>query len=337
MPSFSTRRSFVLASVIVVSILVLMEAGLRVVGVGAPVRPRLILRLMDSDITLPFMRADPEVFWSPIPGYRGEFMGKPVRINALGLRGPGMADPRPAGRRRLASFGDSITFGYGVGDEETYPHALGDELAARGVEVINAGVTGFTSHQVLGFLKRVAPAVQPDVVSVCVGWNDSTRRPVDDREYERRLRMVSRLDGTLDRVYLFRAMKSAYLRVAALQGIDPAQGAQPTAFRVSPSQYRENLEAIAAECRRRGIKPVFVALPRRRVKGEPIFETPYAAVLAETGKSLGVPVLDTGDLGLATTLPGNEAYFIDTLHLSPEGNRLLARLLARQITGKGIL
>ena len=72
-----------------------MEAGLRVVGVGAPVRPRLILRLMDSDITLPFMRADPEVFWSPIPGYPGEFMGKPVRINALGLRGPEIADPRP--------------------------------------------------------------------------------------------------------------------------------------------------------------------------------------------------------------------------------------------------
>ena len=129
MPSFSTRRSVVLASVLVISILgILMETALRVVGVGAPVRPRLILRLMDSDITLPFMRADPEVFWSPIPGYRGEFMGKPVRINALGLRGPEIAEPRPAGRRRVASFGDSITFGYGVGDEETYPHALGEEL-----------------------------------------------------------------------------------------------------------------------------------------------------------------------------------------------------------------
>ena len=149
--------------------------------------------------------------------------------------------------------------------------------------------------------------------------------------------MVSRLDGTLDRVYLFRAMKSAYLRVAALQGIDPAPGVPRTASRVSPSQYRENLEGIAAECRRRGIKPVFIALPRRRMKGEPIFDTPYAAVLAEAGKSLGVPVLDTGDLGLATTLPGNDAYFIDTLHLSPEGNRLLARLLARQITANGLL
>jgi lysophospholipase L1-like esterase len=337
MQSFSTRRSFVLASVIVLSILVLMEAVLRVVGVAAPVRPRLILRLMDTDITLPFMRADPDVFWSPLPGYRGEFMGKAVRVSSLGLRGPEIARPRPADRRRLACFGDSITFGYGVSDEETYPHALGVELASRGVEVINAGVTGFTSHQVLAFLKRMAPLVQPDVTTFCVGWNDGNRRPVDDREYERRLRMVSRLDGTLDHIYLFRGMKAAYLRAAAVKGIDPAQGAPRDDYRVSLPQYRQNLEAIVSVCRQRGIQPVFVGLPRRRMTGEPPVQAPYAAVLVETGKALGVPVLDSGDLGLGTTLPDNQAYFIDTLHLNPEGNRLLARLLARQLVEKGLL
>ena len=292
---------------------------------------------MDSDITLPFMRADPDVFWSPVPGYSGEFMGKAVHISSLGMRGPEIAPSKPVGRRRLACFGDSITFGYGVGDEETYPHALGVELAGRGVETVNAGVTGFTSHQVRGFLRRVAPVVQPDVVTVCVGWNDGTRRPVDDREYERRLRMVSGVDGTLDHLYLFRGMKAAYLRVAALRGIDPAQGAQRKDYRVSIPQYRENLDAIVSECRQRRIQPVFVALPRRRMTGEPLVETPYAAVLIETGKALGVPVLDSGDLGLGTTLPSNEPYFIDTLHLSPEGNQLLARLLARQLMARGLL
>jgi lysophospholipase L1-like esterase len=205
------------------------------------------------------------------------------------------------------------------------------------VEAVNAGVTGFTSHQVLGFLKRMAPLIQPDVTTFCVGWNDGNRRPVDDREYERRLRMVSRVDGTLDHIYLFRGMKAAYLRLAAIKGIDPAQGAQRTGYRVSLPQYRENLEAIVRECRQRGIRPVFVALPRRRMPGEPVVDAPYAAALIETGKALDVPVLDTGDLGLATTLPSNEQYFIDTLHLSPAGNRLLGRLLARQLVERGLL
>jgi lysophospholipase L1-like esterase len=336
MHSFSTRRSLLFASLIVLSILLLAEGGLRVVGVGAPVQPRLILRLMDTDIRLPFMRADPDVFWSPVPGYAGEFMGKAVRIGALGLRGAEIVQPRPRHRRRLACFGDSITFGYGVGDDETYPYALGHLLDGRGVDVVNAGVTGFTSHQVLGFLRRVGPQVQPDVATFCVGWNDGNPRPVDDRDYARRLRMVGRLEGTLDNVYLFRGLKNAYLRAAALRGIDPARGARSASRRVSLSQYRENLEAIVGECRRQGVRPVFIALPRRRSTEEPVAPAPYADLLVATGQALGVPVLDSGELGLHAP-PGNDRYFIDTLHLNPQGHRLLAEVLARQLVEKGLL
>ena len=60
------------------------------------------------------------------PRLRGEFMGKAVRINALGLRGPEIARS-PADAAPAACFGDSITFGYGVGDEETYPHASAED------------------------------------------------------------------------------------------------------------------------------------------------------------------------------------------------------------------
>jgi lysophospholipase L1-like esterase len=323
--------------VIVLSLLGTAECVLRVVGISPPVEPRIILRLMDTDITLPFIRADEDVFWSPQPGYRGEFMGESVTINSLGLRGPEVAPAQRAGGRRIACFGDSITFGYGVGDEETYPHFLGAELAGQGVEVVNAGVTGFTSHQVVGFLRRVAPRVQPDVATFCIGWNDGNRRPVDDREYARRLRMVGSLEGTLDRLYLYRSMKTAYLRAAALRGIDTEQGAERKGYRVTLPQYRENLEAIVRECRQKGIRPVFVALPRRKKAGEPTPEAPYAAALEQAGRDLGVAVLDTGDLGLRTRLGSNEPLFIDALHLSPEGNRLMASLLARQLLEKDLL
>jgi lysophospholipase L1-like esterase len=336
-PTFSRRRSFAFASVIVLFLLGTAECALRVIGIRPPVEPRIILRLMDTDITLPFIRADEDVFWSPQPGYGGEFMGKRVTINTLGLRGPEIAPARPPGGRRVACFGDSITFGYGVGDDETYPHFLGAELAPYRVEVVNAGVTGFTSHQVVGFLRRLAPRLAPDVATFCIGWNDGNRRPVDDREYARRLRMVGSVEGTLDHLYLYRSMKTAYLRAAALKGLDTGQGAERKGYRVTLPQYRENLETIVRECRQRGIRPVFVALPRRKRTGEPGPDAPYAAALVQAGRDLGVAVLDAGDLGLGTRLDHPEGYFIDALHLSPEGNRLMAALLARQLLANDLL
>ncbi len=79
----------------------------------------------------------------PVPGFTGEAasMGYrvPVRINTLGLRGgePG------AGPRWLA-VGDSFTIAVQVPEEATFASRLG---RARGVEVLNAGVDGYSTVQ----------------------------------------------------------------------------------------------------------------------------------------------------------------------------------------------
>lgn len=56
-----------------------------------------------------------------------------VDTNSLGLRGP---EPAPGGTRVLA-VGDSVTFGWGVADDESWPARLSGEL---GVTVLNGGV-----------------------------------------------------------------------------------------------------------------------------------------------------------------------------------------------------
>jgi lysophospholipase L1-like esterase len=245
---FTTSRSLLFSAIIVCAVFLLAEGTLRVVGVGRPIRPRLLLRAMDVDIEFPFMQPDPVLFWAPRPGWSGAFLGHAVSINRLGLRG----DEPSAGRgrtRRLATFGDSITFGYGVGDADTYAHRAGQILRARGVEAVNAGVTGYTSHQVLGLLRRLSPALGIDVATFCIGWNDGTLRAVDDREFARRLAVSMAVEGWADRLHLYRLMKKAYLRAAL---------AEPTPRtrkpRVSLEDYRENMEAIVRECRARGIR-----------------------------------------------------------------------------------
>ena len=80
--------------------------GDRLVGALGIGNARLLVKHMDSDVSLPFMRPDPALFWSPTPGWRGEFQGKPVTIDALGLRGGEVAIPKPRGRTRVVCCGD---------------------------------------------------------------------------------------------------------------------------------------------------------------------------------------------------------------------------------------
>jgi lysophospholipase L1-like esterase len=328
----SRARSLAYSVVVVGVFFLLLEGGLRLAGLRAPARPRLIVRAIDVDIDLPFMRLDPDLFWSPRAGWRGEFQGWPVTINALGLRGPEVALPKPTGRRRVACFGDSITFGYGVADNESYPYLVGERLAAGGGEAVNAGVTGYTSYQVLGLARRLLPTIEADVATFCVGWNDAGTRPLDDREYARRLRAAMEVEGVLDHLALYRAAKALYLRTGL--GTRDAAARRP---RVSPVDYASNLRALVEECRRRGVRPVLVALPRRRRAGEPPFLSPYPDVQRQTARELGVPLIVVPELAARPDGPVNAGYFLDTLHLTAAGNRLLAQGIADQLAALGLI
>ena len=331
-PPLSRARSLAYSVVVVGLFFALLEGGLRLAHVRAPARPRLLVRAIDVDIDLPFMKLDPDLFWSPRAGWRGEFQGRPVTINALGLRGPDVVLPKPPGRRRVACFGDSITFGYGVGDTESYPYLVGQRLAAAGGEAVNAGVTGYTSYQVLGLAHRLLPVIDADVATFCVGWNDAGTRPLDDREYARRLHAAVEVDGVLDHLALYRAAKALYLRTGL--GTRDAAARQP---RVAPDDYASNLRALVAECRRQGVRPVLIALPRRRRAGEPPFLSPYPDVERQAARELGVPLIVVPELAARPEGPVNAEYFLDTLHLTPAGNRLLAQGIAEQLAALGLI
>ncbi len=77
---------------------------------------------------------------------------------------------------KIITFGDSLTAGYGLSANETYPAQLEARLKAEGyeVEVINAGVSGETTK---GNLERVdfIKKQNPDLVIVGIGGNDSLR------------------------------------------------------------------------------------------------------------------------------------------------------------------
>ncbi len=97
--------------------------------------------------------------WTPRPSFVGLLDGRRVSVNARGYRGR-QYGARRGGARRVLLLGDSITFGYGVGDEATFAA----RLEARGLEAPNLGVEGYGTGQQLLKLRHEGLALRPDVV-----------------------------------------------------------------------------------------------------------------------------------------------------------------------------
>lgn len=99
---------------------------------------------------------------------------------ALCLAGAAAAAPPPAPAEPpepvIVAFGDSLTAGYGLAEEESYPSLLQARLKRLGYpqRVVNAGVNGDTSA---GGLARVDWVLQQpvQVLIVCFGGNDGLR------------------------------------------------------------------------------------------------------------------------------------------------------------------
>ncbi|MEO8499955.1 MAG: GDSL-type esterase/lipase family protein [Vicinamibacteria bacterium] len=328
--SFSTRKT-VLYSVLLTTIgLGLIECLARLTQPGLRELPRFLVRSIDTDIELPFMEPDPEVFWKPTPGFSGAMWDGHVTIGADGLRENGAGRGRAP--KRILCFGDSITFGFGVSDDETYPAALSALLEPHGIEVRNAGVTGFTSYQAVRWLRRQLRRQHVDDVTLLVGWNDLTRRPITDVEFGARLdSSAGTADATLKHLAIYRLMKATWLR----RGLQSNDGklSRPT-VRVPLKDYADNLEVFVNEARAAGARPHFIALPSRRFPGKEAARTDYADILAAVAQRLSVPLHEVGILSSSNreiAATGNASYFIDSLHMSPEGNRLMASLLARDL------
>lgn len=84
--------------------------------------------------------------------------------------------PFPAKRDdtfRIIVIGDSLTYGLGVDEEDTYPRVLEKELRKRyRVEVLNLGVCGFDSEELVEVVERFAPLLKPDLILYGLCLND---------------------------------------------------------------------------------------------------------------------------------------------------------------------
>jgi lysophospholipase L1-like esterase len=210
-----------------------------------------------------------------------------VHVSGVGFRGPEPVSPR------IACLGDSTTFGWGVTQEPAWPSILGDEL---GVEVLNAGVPGYSTHQGLATLDRVL-ALNPDVVVLAYMIRDADPAPIPDAQ--------QRDSGPAHPLQMQRALVSLLPTPAPAPPIGDTQ-------RVPPLLYGQNVDTLTRRIRASGAQAVLLSFPVQEDRGA------HQQVLEERG-------------ALSPELPAQAFFAEDPLHLNVDGNRLLAAWLAEEL------
>jgi len=248
--------------------LVIAEAGLWLAGVESlsqrkstePARPMLARPKTIVD--------DANLGWALCPGVEATIEGVRYRINSLGFRGAGISKRKPDNTFRVMCLGDSVTYGVMVAQDKTYPavleELLTERLSGQRVEVINAGVPGYSSLQVLRFLKERGLGLRPDVVTLCVGVNDAFPIPAfeksDSEQFGRRSELVRKASEYLGRSRVLTLLHDALVRAFPSRAKTGRPGTGPPAkTRATPQQYEENLRAIAKTCVERDIALIMFA------------------------------------------------------------------------------
>lgn len=269
------------------------------------------------------------------------YAGVTWQVNAMGLRGVPVSSPKKKDTIRLLFLGSSITFGWGVKADEAFPEGVRRALEADypGVsfETVNAGVPGYSSHQGLRYLEMLLPGLEPDIVVAEFGINDGTSAVGrEDKNWE-----PGRLSSTGPWLRNTGWARLVLRIFPAGSNSAPVQDVRQTyeearenyyrismtghRTRVSPSDFRTNLERTAALCAEAGAG-FFTLIPclyNEYGRGELIssvaFQAPGALMICEALS--------------ACAGGGVENLFLpyDEAHLAPAGHGLVARSLTRLV------
>jgi acyl-CoA thioesterase-1 len=133
-------------------------------------------------------------------------------ITTLASCGPKVPRVSPVGPSDvIVAFGDSLTYGTGASEAESYPVVLG-ELIGR--KVVRAGVPGEVTSGGLARLESVIEEHRPALVIVGLGGNDMLRK-VGDAEIKDNLRkIIQAIQGRGISVVLFGVPKPALITSA---------------------------------------------------------------------------------------------------------------------------
>jgi lysophospholipase L1-like esterase len=287
--------------------------------------------------------------------------------NSLGLRGPEVRQPKPAGTFRIVVLGGSTTYGEFISsDDETFPAQMQSSLRQfpghENVEVVNAGVPGYTSWESIAHLAYRLVDLSPDLVIAYEGVNDVHARLVHPRSFRgdnagRRMIWNDPIEVRLCRYSVLSRVLGYHLGLWRLPGVDSfvqaptsdpgthgpsaAIGGDPMdVLNQNPPTYTaRNLRTIAGIARAHGSQVMFATWAYSPLKGDyaatPHYQRGFAehnAVVEQVSQELDVPCFS-----FANQMPTAPDHWRDGRHVNEKGARLQGALFARFLLDEGLL
>ncbi|MGH0032478.1 MAG: SGNH/GDSL hydrolase family protein [Myxococcota bacterium] len=294
--------------------------------------------------------ADDELGWRMRPYAEDEWGDVRVRVNERGLRGPALPYAKPPGERRIVFLGDSVTFGFGIEDEdELFASQVGRALGAR---VVNAGVGGYSPWQERLWLAREGLRYEPDLVVVSFVLNDVTEKLslVRYGGGGRGWQLARTARGRLDRWASGSALITAARRgTAAVRfgrdvqlgaaqreaedvkrlALDPELPVVARGWRITLANL-DGLLDLAAE---HDVPLLVVVFPYAfQLEAPRRLGDPQRRLVAHL-EARGRPVLDL--LPRFAAHPAPDALMLDPSHPSVEGHALAARAIVERLEAEG--
>ncbi|MCO6449865.1 MAG: hypothetical protein J5I90_03650 [Caldilineales bacterium] len=226
----------------------------------------------------------------------------------------------------IVVLGDSIAYGWGLEEVESWPSLLAERLAQtypdRRWQVINASVSGAVVADAYVRFDQHVRKYRPQLVLIGFGVNDC--RQVRRANDARRIALFARNETTWwGRSYLLRAIAN---RLRPLPAPDPSAAAQPaTGPRIPPDAFRVIMTWMIKQCQRLRAQPVLLTISPLAddLDIERTYEfarwAEYNGLIRDLARRLETPVAE-----ISHRLLGEQGWFPDGVHLTAQGQAVIA-------------
>jgi lysophospholipase L1-like esterase len=286
-----------------------------------------------------FFKRDKLLFWKFRPSQRieSDFMIDGVyEIDSSGLRDREFSKRKNENTIRIICMGNSCTFGWMIKQDQTYPKILERMLREKyphlKVEVINAGITGYSSFQGKRFLQDNIIGLQPDIITIDFGWNDQwpAASNIEDKNQKLPNQWILDLQDLLLRTEVYKFMKYV---VFEFMSHPKEKQVSITKSRVSLVDFRNNLEEMIGFCRSSNSKVILLASPighkeiyieNRQYKLVYEVHQAYNQVVRKVANEMQVPLVD-----IAKDFEDNPEYYDRGvfIHFNAKGSEAVAKNL----------
>ncbi len=348
--------------------LVAAEVSVRIATAFSP-RLAAIMRMQDPQAVK--IEPHGEDGYRPRPGVEFQYRtGAVAHENARSYRGPLVAVEKPAGTTRIVLLGGSTAHGWGVNDDQTITAYLEAALTRRDTtrryEVVSLAFDGYDTWQDYERLRTDGVPLKPDIVIMHSGINDVRNarfRGLRDRDPRTmlwtgeltRLRAEAARGGqapmTRAKQWSFLWRLAAHLRQEARRRADPSDLMHP-ADRVTIEPNLEAADYFERNARRvvqlaaENNMTVFLSTPPSalRIKYAPDARSVQSYWINDAATTQALrDSLDQRFVRIAAGASGNgpivrhmrydlpASGYLDDCHLTPEGNKAVAEVMADSI------